>query len=126
MKNLNFIFVAILCFCFNNASNACEVTILNNSKEEIKNYEEAGKFRTSEGRLYIDSDLLTINSNGMFILLGDQQILIPELHYDSEGFSLGYEACVSLGAIWGCCSCFGSNPYWKNVCEGCGHRRCGK
>lgn len=125
MKKLNFIFTAFLCFFFNNALSACEITILDDSIGEIKNYEAIGKLRNTEGKLYIDSDLLSISPNGIFILCGDEQILIPELHYDSEGFSLGYEACVSLGVVWGCCRCNGSNPYWQNVCGKCKKRRCG-
>lgn len=122
----NLKFLLILCLACFGISHACEISILNLHADEIKVFEESEFLRNFEGRLYIDSELLTVNSNGMFVMLGTEQFKISELHHDFEGYFLGDEACISLGAVWGCCKCNGSNPYWQNNCGGCGKRRCGK
>lgn len=121
LRNFLFLFLSVFCV---NQSNACE-SIMNDFPNEIKTYAGESTVRELNGRYYVDSGLLSLQEDGIHLIYGEKNILIPFMYHDTNGYFLSPEACHNLGDRWMCCQCNCSNKMLIRNCRRCLRKRCG-
>ena len=126
MFNLNFILslslIAISCFGY---SNACETTFFIDSIKKVKEGDGESKIKESSKGFYIDSSLLFLQKDGIYLIHNNGNFLLPLLYHDTEGYFLSKEFYHDLGSEWMCCRCNHNNSNFSNSCEVCLNERCG-
>lgn len=123
VKNL-FLFT-ILSLLFVSKSSACHTIMVSDFMEKIKAEEGEFKIKESNGGFYIHPSLLALKEDGIHLVFGENDLLIPSIFHDTKGYFLSPEACHDLGNRWICCRCNKINDMWADRCSVCLNKRCG-
>ena len=124
MPNLKNLFLPVFLLVFYTAqSNCCEV-IINDFVNEIKTCEGEDKIKELNGCCYVDLSLLSLQEDGIHLIYGEKDTLVPFMYHDTKGYFLSPQACLNLGTEWICCQCSRHNPILRQNCKTCLKKRC--
>lgn len=124
LKSKKLLLLLFLSFLYVNQSSACEL-IMNDFSNEIKSYAGESTIKELNGCYYVNSSLLSLQEDGIHLIYGDKDILIPFMYHDTKGYFLSPSACINLGHEWICCRCSRNNDIQNYWCKVCLKKRCG-
>lgn len=125
MRNIKKIFFTItLSLLSANMVYGCENLTVEDFMTEINQYEQGSWLKRIGNRLYIDSERISLEHNGIHLSAGPFSFQIPLIQYDNIGYYIDVSACQEGWFSWKCCRCYYLNPNGFETCQNCFKRKC--
>lgn len=123
MFKLSKFFILFVSLFVINKSYGCE-EIMNDFPNEIKAYAGDSAIQELNGCYYVDAKLLSLQEDGIHLIYGDKDVLVPFMFHDTYGYFLSPQACHNMGNNWMCCRCNTQNNMFRDSCRTCFKARC--